>query len=487
MYNSLGVLVTGFYIWLVFGELFVGLSPLRALTTIAVAYVTSWVIAWTMTRDAFYFFRPGSTALNGERTVPEIVARQTLNGPYVLAATTLITWSVFGLLLYAQIPHASALEAQRHFVHIFWSMVFAANVVAICVLYHSENILWYWGTLEYVLQRRSVSRITGVWSVPIWLRLGLFFVTTSLMPAVFLHTLYRMGELTERVFAFAVVIALLMGTLQVGFLIFNVSGSVGRIAARFREFRTTGTVSRSTRVWRADALGQLAEMLDEFMYAHRERERIRSTFSRYVSEKVLDTILSSDLDTMGSRSYATIMFVDIRGFTTLSESLPAEIVVEILNDYLEAMVEVITAHDGLPDKFIGDGILAVWGVPLPDPGGTTRATEAALRMIERLRQLNQRLVLAQRPELRIGIGIHAGEVIAGNIGSQKKLEYTVIGDTVNTCARIESATKELSVPLAISGEVWRGLPTELQRLFIATEPLHLKGKHQAVAVYKLQV
>lgn len=486
LYNTLGVAIMGFYIWMVFGDLFVGLAPANALGTIAVAYLVSWVLAGIMTRHATRFFSAPVDAIAAARSVPADVARQTFNGPFALAITTLVTWSVFGIMLYIQIPHATELEAQRHFVHIFWSMVFAANVVALCVLYHSENILWYWGSLEYSLQGRLVSQVGGIWSIPVWLRLLVFFVTTSLMPAVFLWMLHGMGELSARVFTFAFVMALILGTLQVAFLIFNISGAIGRIAARFREFRSTGTTTRATRVWRADALGQLAEMLDEFMRTHRERERIRSTFGRYVSEKVVDAILASDLGAVGARTYATIMFVDVRGFTTLSESLPPEVVVEILNAYLETMVEAITQHNGLPDKFIGDGILAVWGVPMADATSELNATQAAVTMLTNLEKLNQQLCGAGRPEIRIGIGLHAGDVVAGNIGSQQKLEYTVIGDTVNTCARIESATKDLGSPLAMSENVWQRLPDEWKARFEPAEALRLKGKSQPVGLYKLK-
>jgi adenylate cyclase len=149
------------------------------------------------------------------------------------------------------------------------------------------------------------------------------------------------------------------------------------------------------------------------------------------------------------------------------------------------MVQAITDHGGIPDKFIGDGLLAVWGIPLGEEDYSEEAVEAAIEMIERLRELNKRWSELDRPTLEIGIGIHSGKLIAGNIGSNKKMDYTVIGDTVNTCSRIEGKTKETNSVLMISQSVYGNLDDGHRSNFSITEDVSLRGKEEQLTLYSL--
>ena len=201
------------------------------------------------------------------------------------------------------------------------------------------------------------------------------------------------------------------------------------------------------------ALGALAYFA---LSEGRDKRRVRHMLGQYVSPVVLDTVLDRYEDFLraevGSRVRVTIMFADIRGFTALSERLPPEEVVRLLNRYFAAMADAIFAAQGTLDKFIGDAIMAFWGAPLATPDHADRALAAAFDMRRRLAELNAQLSAENLPPFEIGIGIHTGDVILGNIGSEKKLDYTAIGDNVNLASRLEGLTKHYESSIIVSGE-----------------------------------
>ena len=189
----------------------------------------------------------------------------------------------------------------------------------------------------------------------------------------------------------------------------------------------------------------------------RDKRRVRHMLGQYVSPVVLDTVLDRYQDFLraevGSRVHLTIMFADIRGFTALSERLAPEEVVRLLNRYFAAMADAIFASKGTLDKFIGDAIMAFWGAPVAMADHADRALAAAFDMRRRLAGLNAELTKEGLAPLDIGIGLHTGEAILGNIGSEKKLDYTAIGDNVNLASRLEGLTKHYERPILISDEV----------------------------------
>jgi adenylate cyclase len=222
-----------------------------------------------------------------------------------------------------------------------------------------------------------------------------------------------------------------------------------------------------------------------FMLEGREKRRLRQVFKRYVNDKVIEQVVSSPdrLALQGKKRHMTVLFADIRGFTTRSEKMPPELLVKDLNQYLSAMVKAIQSRNGMIDKFIGDGIMALFGVPLDDPRHALHAVEAAKAMLTALDQLNGRLVESGSEPISIGIGIHSGEGIVGNIGSPEKMEYTAIGDVVNTAARIESLTRKLDANILVSGDAYSALEGRITGEHKGNQAL--KGKDQIVAIYKL--
>ncbi|MFH1025874.1 MAG: adenylate/guanylate cyclase domain-containing protein, partial [Nitrospirota bacterium] len=192
-------------------------------------------------------------------------------------------------------------------------------------------------------------------------------------------------------------------------------------------------------------------------YGHAVEERyartIRAMFSSYVTERVVNELIKNPgmAKLGGERTDVTILFSDVRGFTSFSESHPPEEVVPILNEYLGAMTEIIFKWEGTLDKFMGDAILTFWGAPLKQENHAELAVKCALNMVKRLGELQEKWRSEGKPVLNAGIGINSGEVLVGNIGAEgKKMDYTIIGDHVNLASRVESLTKKYNAQLLIT-------------------------------------
>jgi adenylate cyclase len=180
-------------------------------------------------------------------------------------------------------------------------------------------------------------------------------------------------------------------------------------------------------------------------------KRIKGTMARFMSERVLEKVMDAGESVLGGASQdVTILFSDIRNFTGLSEQMNARQMVETLNDYFTEMVDVIFEHGGTLDKFIGDAIMAVFGAPFTTPEDPDKAAHAAIEMMARLQAFNRKQMVQKGPTLDIGVGINSGAVVAGTIGSPRRMDYTVIGDQVNLAARIEAANKHFGTKILVS-------------------------------------
>lgn len=235
-----------------------------------------------------------------------------------------------------------------------------------------------------------------------------------------------------------------------------------------------------------DEFGILSSRINEMVRGLQERERLKTGFARYVSQHVLEKILTSDtpLKLEGERRKVTILFSDIRQFTLLAENLPPEAVVNLLNEYFEKMIEVIFTHYGTLDKFIGDGIMVEYGAPLDDREQEMHAVATAIEMQKTLDQLCQKWAKENKPAIQMGIGIHTGEAVVGNIGSERRTEYTAIGDTVNVAARLEQATKILKVPILLSETTYLGCKNSFD--FKDLGSMALPGRKEQIKVYTLR-
>jgi len=232
-----------------------------------------------------------------------------------------------------------------------------------------------------------------------------------------------------------------------------------------------------------DELEDLASGFNTMVEGLQERDKLKTTFGKYMTEAVMEHLLAGKVQLGGESLTATILFSDIRSFTSISEKMDAKQLVSLLNEYFTEMVDVVIKENGVVDKYIGDAIMAVFGAPVPRPDDPLHAVRAAVGMRTALAALNVKLKARGVPEIKTGIGVHTGEVIAGNIGSEKRMEYTVIGDAVNLASRLETATKELGAPVLISDDTYQLVKDHVEAR--AVKEITVKGREKPVMTYEV--
>jgi adenylate cyclase len=229
----------------------------------------------------------------------------------------------------------------------------------------------------------------------------------------------------------------------------------------------------------------LSVTLVHYVKEEREKRRIRAAFSLYLHPEVARMVSENPalLRLGGEKKELTVIFTDIRGFTSISEMLDPEALVEFLNEYLGAMTDIVFAHGGLLDKYIGDAIMALWGTPLPAPDHAASACRAALDMTARLQDLRQEWKTRGLPPLEIGVGINTGPMVVGNMGSSRRFNYTVMGDQVNLGSRLEGLNKFYGTRILLSESTRAQLGEEF--LMREVDAVRVKGKRQPVVVFEL--
>ncbi|MGH7962074.1 MAG: adenylate/guanylate cyclase domain-containing protein, partial [Candidatus Binatia bacterium] len=275
----------------------------------------------------------------------------------------------------------------------------------------------------------------------------------------------------------ALVLALFIGISLAG----GITAPLRTLVAGMQEiFR--GNLGYRLGISREDEIGFLSRSFNEMAGGLEEREKIRDVMHKVVSPEVARELLQRGVALGGEMREVSVLFADIRGFTTLSEGLPPSELIRLLNVYLSRMSRVIEEEQGVIDKYIGDEVMAIFGTPLPLADHATRAVAAALGMLKELSRLNAEQQLPS--PLKIGIGIGSGVVVAGNVGSPQRLNYTVLGDTVNVAARLQELTKEYGVPLILSGATYEQVQTVFSCRLLGT--VAVRGRQQETALYTVE-
>jgi adenylate cyclase len=213
-------------------------------------------------------------------------------------------------------------------------------------------------------------------------------------------------------------------------------------------------------------------------------KRMKSTMSRYMDPRLADQLMAGGEDALGGKSATvTVLFSDVRSFTTITEELGAHGTVKLLNEYFTLMVECIQKQGGMLDKFIGDAIMAVFGLPLPHEDDEDRAVRATIQMINDLRVWNAERISNGKKPVDIGIGLNTDNVVSGNIGSPRRMDYTIIGDGVNLAARLESACKQYGARILISEMTYKRLRSSYRVREV--DKVVVKGKTEAVSVFEV--
>jgi class 3 adenylate cyclase/HAMP domain-containing protein len=337
-----------------------------------------------------------------------------------------------------------------------------------------------------------------------------WYIVISELESVFYQDAYRIAWQTLMVLAAAILVPIVLLLLFTA----RLTGPLGRVVAAMQGIIAGGDLSGRVAVEYRDETGKLAYTFNlmiaaleraygqikghafQAVLAGKKEQRIRQIFQKYVPRDLIDQFFASPESMLvGENRSLAILFSDIRSFTTISESLAPDEMVQSLNRYFSGQVDIIMNRQGIVDKYMGDAIMAFWGAPVKHEDDAIQAVMAGLDMLDALRAFNEGQKRAGKPEFRIGIGINFGTVTVGNIGSERKMDYTVIGDPVNLASRLEGLTKiyreEILISEAVYGELRRaGLleasaqGTSLPCRFLDT--VAVKGKKRGVKIYTIR-
>jgi adenylate cyclase len=417
--------------------------------------------------------------------VPAFLAALTLTG-WVIAA---VLWGVVGPLLHGSFSPVSALRQS-------FGMVFVSGaMVALFIFLATERV---WREHLLLLFANGDLMAAGARRIRVRTRMVVVFLTMSVLPMIVLSvaTIVRVRSMREQ--PADVAAAILTNLIVVQVALVGVGLVLAVILARFvadsvaMPLRTLqsamsgveqGQLDVVCPVVSNDEIGAVTEGFNRMVAGLRERETIRETFGKYVSPQIRDEILAGRAQLAGGQREVTILFADLRGFSSWAEtSSPAE-VVQGLNAYFTEMDIAIRAHGGLVLQYIGDEIEAVFGAPISDPQHADHAVAAARDMQARLENWNRLRRAEGQRELDHGIGIHTGTVLAGNIGSAERMSYALVGDAVNVASRIESLNKEFGTHILVSG-VTRDRMADAGDLHLM-HATKVKGRSAEVTVYRL--
>jgi adenylate cyclase len=266
----------------------------------------------------------------------------------------------------------------------------------------------------------------------------------------------------------------------------NVQAPVSALVRRMKAV-AAGDFSCKTSVFYADELGQLKGHFNMMLDGLVERDHIKDTFGRYVSLEIADKIMKSGkVNLAGEEIQATVLFSDIRGFTPLSEKIPPQELIRFLNEYFTYITKPIADNKGVINKFIGDAVMAIFSPVFGVEDHREAAVRSALGMRRALAEFN---ALDKHPQVSFGVGLHSGGLIAGNVGTESRLEYTVLGDTVNVASRIETQTKAAATEILLSQNVLDGLSRNNFPgvTFVECAPVIMKGKSKPMVLYKAEI
>ena len=266
---------------------------------------------------------------------------------------------------------------------------------------------------------------------------------------------------------------------------YNVQAPVSALVRRMKAV-AAGDFNCKTSVLYADEFGQLKGHFNLMLDGLVERDKIKDTFGRYVSLEIAEKIMKSGrVNLAGEEIQATVLFSDIRGFTPMSEGLPPVELIRFLNEYFAYITKPIADNKGVINKFIGDAVMAIFSPVFGVEDHQAAGLRAALGMREALQAFNAQ---KRHPEVLFGVGLHSGGLVAGNVGTEARLEYTVLGDTVNVASRIESQTKDAATQILVSEALVNGVDENRFPgfAFIECAPVLMKGKSRPMTLYKVE-
>jgi len=444
----------------------------------AIAYPLLAVIwAWTV----FRLRRPAgdeAALLRHQRTV--------INLPLIAAAIAATGWFLSIPAIFIGLKFSGEPIDPHVYFH-FPVSICIASVVALTIGYFSIDWARRKLLFPYFFRGKSPSQIDGAFRLSIADRGKLWTLAASICPIFSLFMLLISPEPMESDFWFAAAVA---GT---GVLCALISSALMArlVVTPVKELRRAaelvGRGDLSVRVdnLRADEFGILADEFNAMVDGLREKERIATTFGRHVGREIAEQLLREEEDLKGVERTVSVLFADIRGFTTRCEELAPADAVRMLNLYHEHMTRVIEENGGIVTQLIGDGLMALFGATGRSTTFANDAIAAGRAMLGSLDRLDATLAGFGFAPVRIGVGINTGPAVVGTIGSPRRMEYTAIGDTVNTAARIESLTKELGAPLLISASTYDAADPAPSGKRLA--PVPVRGRSSEIVLYSVVI
>lgn len=285
---------------------------------------------------------------------------------------------------------------------------------------------------------------------------------------------------------YALIIALAFSGIVGYFLVHRMTTALRQVCMATQAV-SDGNLDYTCEVSAKDEFGDLGKAINQMIVGLKEKEKLRLNFARYVSEHILKKLMDLELPSKlkGEKKRITVLFSDIRQFVVLSEQLPPEEVVWRLNEYFDVMLSIIFKNEGTLDKFLGDGVMVEFGAPLDIENPEKKAVQTAVEMQKAMKELQQKWSREGKEPLEMGVGIHTGDAILGTIGSEKRLEYTAIGDTVNVASRLEQETKRRNVHILISEETWKAVKDDYQ--FEDLGKIQLPGRNETINIYSVKI
>lgn len=476
--NLLGITVGAGYLVVVFhdtpGDQRSGELLLWVFLTVGLVYLT---VSSLLASQVWPIRRALTTSDEAARRAG---AHRALELPVRFATLSVLVWLGSGLTIFpfAAWRHAEDLPTVRIAVSTFTMGLLASTIVFYGVEWFTRRAL-----VPRLLEPGDLPHLGPVRTLSLRGKLVVLAITGTVIPVVALAFTAR-SELGggPLVLGYVALAMLALNFLQGRLITSSVVEPLGELGRQMQRVQADDLSARVT-VRSADDVGTLAAGFNAMVDGLARGEEVRATFGRYVSPRVMEKILSGQVAQDGEVRVATVLFVDLRGFTAMSEKRSARDVVKVLNRYLEVLVEAVVANGGVVDKFIGDAVMAAFGAPVSQGDDAMNAVRAALAMVQGVEALRPTQLAQGEPALDIGVGIHTGEVLAGNVGSARQLQYTLIGDTVNTASRIEQLTKSTGARVLVSETTWRAV--EGRVVGRALEPVEVKGKREKLVLYEV--
>lgn len=423
----------------------------------------------------------------------EKIVKNVAEIPSVFSLSSVIGWNLY---YFIEIPFVLYARAQfgiyiKAILISSWAFALFSGMTAWTLSYLAIEILNRTILLPKVFPEGHISR-NGFSFRPSFKHLMLFcYIVSSLFPVVILLSSYISVQINNglELHSGVIIVSVLLMiiafviTISLSKLILNPLKNLTEASKRIQK----GDYKSRVGIVTSDELGELADSFNDMADSLAEKEFMRDTFGKVVDPEVRDYLMSgagkaSLGEALGGETReVSVLFCDIRSFTAMSEKMAAADVVSLLNRYFTALGNCITNHHGIINKYIGDAIMAIFGAPVASQNSAQDAFEAALDMRKALIEINKEFNKDGLPEIRFGIGIHTGPVFAGTIGAETRMEYTVIGDTVNTASRLESLCKTYTTDLLISEASAEKLANFPELTFVAET--QIRGKTESMKVY----